>query len=265
MKFVADWYVGQKRIVKELGILLEDVSKGINLNFIFRAPSGYGKTTLVLLALNILGFGKSAIYIPEDGILNMPFQDQLRFHFIDEVHTLKNPEFLYPLMDCGEYTFFFASNESGELKEPLRNRCIPFLFSQYTLEEMEDVVRNNLEIKLENEMITLIADRCRGTPRVAKIICTRLSSVFRNYLVPKNIDDLERILNELLYIREDGINQLDELYLQYLENIGGRASLHTLISGTRIDRTTILTEVEPHLLYLNRIRITSKGRELCSQ
>lgn len=173
MKFVPDWFRGQKRIVKELGILLDDVVGGRNLNFLFRASSGYGKTTLALLALNILGFGSSAIYIPEDGVLNMPFQEQLRFHFIDEIHTLKSPEFLYPIMDSSEYTFFLASNESGDLKEPLRNRCIPFIFSQYSLEEMGGVVRNNLSIQLEENMINLIASRCRGTPRVAKIICTR--------------------------------------------------------------------------------------------
>lgn len=263
MKFAPDWFRGQERIVKELENLLEDLVHGINMNFIFRAPSGYGKTTLGLLCLNILGINNSAMYIPEDGMLNRPIQENLRFHFIDEVHTLKSPEFLYPLMDSGQYTFFLASNESGDLKEPLRNRCIPFLFSQYSLTDMEGVVRGHLDTKLNDEMINLIARRCRNTPRVAKIVCQRLESVFRNYLIPTNTDDLEMILNELLYIRENGINQLDETYLDYLESVGGRASLHTLISGTRIDKTTILTEIEPHLLYLKRIRITSRGRELC--
>lgn len=258
-------FIGQENIVRELDSILPSIKENPNenLHFLFRAASGYGKTTLAYLCLNYLGFDNSCIYFPEGNELSPTFREKYRFHFIDEIHTLENPEFLYPLMDSGKYTFFFASNESGELKEPLLNRCIQFIFSPYTQEEITRIVEGSLGVNLPHEFIEEISSRCRGNPRVAKVLCKRLGYVFKNYKFPKTIEELQEILTSYLEIKSGGINRLDEIYMKYLKEVGGVSSLTNIIGGTGIDRSTILREIEPFLLYKKFIRITSKGRQLC--
>lgn len=257
-------FIGQERIKRELQAILKDViDLNANLNILFRAPSGCGKTTLGLLILWNLGIENCVYYVPDnDGLIY--FNKDKRFHFIDEIHTLKNPETLYQLMDSGEYCFFLASNESGILKEPLRNRCINFIFDAYTKEEMSQIVTSNLKNwGLSDNMIEVICECSRNTPRVAKVLCQRLDHVFRNIFYPKTTDELRKLLNEIIDIKSDGTTRQDLIYLQFLENAGGRASLDAISYGTGIDKATILSEIEPFLLYKRKIRITSRGRTLC--
>lgn len=257
---------GQTIILNELNLMISAmVDDGDNYNILFRAPSGHGKTTLALRCMNVLGFENCAYYLPNiDGNdLDSEFDVEKRIHTVDEVHGLKSPEFLYPLMDTGEYSFFIVTNESGKLKEPLRNRCIPFIFHPYTLEEISQIVRDSLQnFKIPNEFTIEIANRSRGNPRIAKKTCERLGYVFRSYDIPEDLESFIIILEEVLYIKEKGLTRFDEIYLEFLERVGGRASLVSLISGTGIDKTTILTEIEPLLLYQGLVEITSRGRSL---
>jgi Holliday junction resolvasome RuvABC ATP-dependent DNA helicase subunit len=248
-----------------LDLFLPAILGGKNLNILFRAPSGYGKTSTGFLCLNVLNpnYDNSKYYIPNsDGeIYNLNLNK--RFHFIDEIHMLKSPETIYPIMDAGEFTFFLATNESGSLKEPLRNRCIPIIFGKYTLEELKKIVNNFLiGYSFSDEFLEFIAKRVKGNPRIAKIICIRLDLIFKQYGIPRFINELESLMNNILYIKEDGITELDEIYLNFLKSAGGLAGLYTLTNGTHIDKDTIINEIEPHLIELRKINITSRGRLL---
>jgi len=260
------YFHGQTIIVNEINLMLDAmIHDEQNYNILFRAPSGHGKTTLAIRCMSVLGFENCAYYLPNiDGNnLDPEFNDRKRIHTVDEIHELKSPEFLYPLMDRGDYSFFILTNESGKIKEPLRNRCIPFIFHPYSLNEIADIIKDSLQIpNIPEEFAIEIANRSRGNPRVAKKICERLGYVFRSYNIPKDLNSLITILEEVLYIKEKGLTRFDEIYLEYLNKVGGRASLISLISGTGIDRTTILTEVEPLLLYQGLVEITSRGRTL---
>lgn len=253
-------FINQRNIVRELDIILPEVKNGSNVNILFRAPSGYGKTTLAYICLGYLGVNNSMLYIPEDGKI-LSIKEDRRFHFIDEIHTLNSPEFLYSYMDSGEYTFFFASNESGVLKEPLINRCIQFIFAPYQEEDIVDIVSNSFSIKIPREFNQEIASRSRGNPRVAKILCKRLNFYF-NSLKITTLEDLRNVLDNYMEIESGGLNRLDNIYLNYLGNVG-KSSLMNIVGGTGIDKDTILREIEPFLLYKKIIRITSRGRELC--
>jgi Holliday junction DNA helicase RuvB len=257
---------GQTIIINEINLMLDAmIEEGENYNILLRAPSGHGKTTLALYCMSALGVENCAYYLPnnEGNNLSPLFNDRKRIHTIDETHELKNPEFLYPLLDSGEYSFFILSNESGTLKEPLRNRCIPFIFHPYSIEEISQIIIGSLEnFTIPEEFTIEIANRSRGNPRIAKKICERLGYVFRFYDIPESLESLKTILEDVLYIKEKGLTRFDEIYLEYLGKVGGRASLISLISGTGIDRTTILTEVEPLLLYQGFVEITSRGRIL---
>jgi Holliday junction resolvasome RuvABC ATP-dependent DNA helicase subunit len=116
--------------------------------------------------------------------------------------------------------------------------------------------------KLEENLLSIIADRCKLTPRIAKVLCERLKIFFNAYGIPEDPDTLKMLLNDRLLIGEKGLTELDNRYLNFLRSVGRNISLQNIIIGAQIDKETILTEIEPHLLYLNLIKITSKGREL---
>jgi holliday junction DNA helicase RuvB len=258
-------FYGQEDIKKELEFLIKDVKdSGNNHNILFRAPSGYGKTTASFMLIKSINNGLKdfGYYIPDSDGNITNILDFYRIHFIDEIHCLKHPEILYPLLDSKKYTFILASNESGDLKEPLKNRCIQFIFEPYTEGDMFNIVNDLLiKYKLSKELIMEISLRCKKIPRVAKIICERLDYTFKNYIIPNNLEELNMILQNILHIEKKGLNRQDLIYLDYLQNIES-SSLQNIIYGTGIDRETILTEVEPYLLHLGLISITSRGRKI---
>ena len=249
---------GQRRIITEINMLLTDIIAGRKYSILFRAPSGYGKTALATNIAYLIGIEKVAYYIASKDFIEINRAKPLQI--IDEVHLIEEPEFLYPFMDSGEYNFILISNLSGGMKEAFRNRCIEFIFDPYEEEDMIAIVNNFLQkYHLARDLVERIALRTRNNPRVAKIICERLQYIFNNHLIPKTIDELELILNNILYIREDGLNRQDDLYLDFLRR-SGICSLETLSRGTGLDKETIQREIEPYLLYLGKIKITSRGR-----
>jgi Holliday junction resolvasome RuvABC ATP-dependent DNA helicase subunit len=244
-------------------LLLESVLDGKNYNILFRARSGMGKTTLSFVCMFILGSKNCMYYLPEDGKLVPNFNYGRRIHVLDECHTLKDQEIIYPLMDCGKYTFFILTNESGELKEPIINRCIIFDFLPYSEEDIFKITKLHLEkFSLPDNLIRIISLTCTF-PREIKVLCDRLTYIFERLLVPKNEEELNNILQTVIGINDAGLNRLERNYLEYLESVGGQASLNVLSYGLGIDKTSLLRDIEPSLIYKKLIKITSRGRSLC--
>ena len=260
-------FIGQERILREIALITDDINAGNNHNILFRAQSGYGKTHLGLSILLFLGSERGTYYLPSsDGVeLNPPFMEDKLIHLVDEVHTYKNQEQLYPLMDSGRFSFILMSNETGQLREPLINRCIQFNFEPYTAENINQIVELKLnKYNLDRLLIEQIGSKC-STPREVKILCERLMIIFNNYLLPDSPQELERILEEIMGISQEGLTTLELDYLNLLTRLGGQASLNTLSYGLRLDKATIMRDVEPKLIYLNKITISSRGRQLIGE
>jgi Holliday junction resolvasome RuvABC ATP-dependent DNA helicase subunit len=252
-------FIGQEKIRRELGLLIPEIQKGNNYNILLSAPSGHGKTTLAELLLKILGNENSQTSLPPD----FEFYTNYRIHFIDEVHEMKTPEYIYQIMDSGNYTIILATNETGALKEPLLNRCIPFIFEPYTHTELCIMADNlMLPFKLDPDKISEIVIKCKSNPRILKILCKRLAYIFRNYIVPKNASELLSILFDVMSIDANGFTAIERRYIEFLTAVGGRASLSAIQNGIHIDQNTIARDIEPQLLYSGRLNITSRGREL---
>jgi len=253
----------QKRVKRELDLILPQIKNGVNLNILLRAPSGYGKTVTGLMMLKYLdpNYENSTYSIPPDENTVFEILKDKRFHFIDEIHIIKNPEYLYEYMDSNNYTFLFATNESGSLKEPLRNRCFPIIFGRYIKKELMQIVDEFLKgYNLPDEFLKIIADRVKGNPRIAKILCMRLQFVFTRYGICKTEKELTLVLDTILYVKENGITELDEIYLNYLSTVK-LSSLSNIVNSTKIDRYTITNEIEPNLLEKGIISITGRGRK----
>ena len=247
-------FIGQERIIKELRLLIYHIQRGENVNILFRAPSGYGKTTLGLLCLHTL---KDAKYYLGSDFFSF-FDRTKRVHFIDEIHTIKEPESLYPLMDTNKYTFIFASNESGTLKEPLRNRCIQFVFSEYTEGELKKIAKHHLRHNFGDDILDYIVKKGFGNPRIIKNICFRINYITHSGDIPKSREEFISLVENTLDLGEE--NYIN-MYLSFLKKVG-RAGLETIIANTKLDKDTIVNEIEPVLIRQNKIRISSRGREL---
>ena len=245
-------FINQVKIIAQLGYLQKEIEKGANFNILLRAPSGYGKTTLALKFLE----GKDYIMYPPG---ERYFFTNKRLHFFDEAHTLKNFEFLYRFMDSKRYTIILATNLSGSLSEPVINRCINFIFEDYSPHHIKEILKSNLEITLREELIDFLSGQCRNNPRVAKMIAFQLSIICRYEGIPQTIAELKRHLRRI-GIYEYGLNELDLRYLEFLQEVNV-SSLERLQRGTGLDRDTIINEIEPYLVKMGFIRISSKGRE----
>ncbi len=257
-------FIGQERIWRELDFLLpEMIQENRNLNFIIRAPSGWGKTKLAICIANLINPESIDFNIPNrEGEIQIDLNK--RIIIIDEVHTLQIPELLYPVMDSGNHIFILCSNEFGELKEPLVNRCIDLNFDQYSTEEIMGICESdfiNEKLKINQEVLAEISRNSNLNPRVARNITERLIIIFKRSGIPTTTEEVRNILRNVLQI-EDGLNPLHRRYLEYLSKVK-RASLDSISFATRIDKKTILKEVEPVLIDKNLIFINSKGRNLC--
>jgi len=265
----SSFFVGQKKALDILALYAEEILLGKNNNFLFSAPSGYGKTYLAELFLEFLnpGFSDTLKYTPKSD-KTLTIDKSKRFHFIDEVHNLREPESIYGLLSSQNYTFVLATNEYDLLKEPLTNRCETIYFEPYSLDELAKIIYFKFkEFELERiipfRWAESISARSRGNPRVAKSLAERFCIFVRhNNSLLSNEALFNRELSRILGSMEGGFTTQDIQYLEALRSAGGQASLGLISSITSIPERHIRHEIEPFLISEGLIKIGNRGRTL---
>ncbi len=253
-------FIGQPHIHQELEYLLPELYQtGQGYNFLLRGFSGCGKTTLAIKLAHYLTHPRGNIsYMLSRPNLEVNFSDRTRAYILDEAHLLEDVEVFYPVMDSLRYIIIFCTNEFGNLKEPLVNRCLNLSFVNYDLASLRLIFKERLgNIVLRQKIMDELIKSSGGNPR----ILVRYASNIRMILKQRHelITNQDELVENVLGIK-DGLNPLCAFYLQTLLTLGGKASLDRLCSVTRIPKATILTEIEPVLLYQDLISVTSKGR-----
>lgn len=258
-QYLSRYLVGQEQLKPELAVLMEEIKSGNNLNIMFRGPSGHGKTHITRIICNYVGIDNSHQF---DGEELFDFVGKRRVNVLDEVHEVKNPEYIYKYMDSGKYTFLLCTNEYGNLKEPLTNRCIQFDLREYSEEELATLVKqvfSSYSLFLDFTFCILIASYSRGNPRVAKILAKRSAMLFKRIGEPQNLAELIEFLKIYFDLDNGGFNHYDRQYIDFIK-LNKKASLATLSRILCIPRGTILDEIEPFLIKNNLIAITNRGR-----
>jgi Holliday junction resolvasome RuvABC ATP-dependent DNA helicase subunit len=252
-------FTGQRVIMEQLSTVLPSLYYNTEegANILLSAPSGWGKTRMGLLICNYLSPKGNFQYTiaSEEGT---PFAETIRIHLIDEVHQIKNPESLYGYMDKGTYVIILSTNDTGNIKEPLLNRCIPLIFAEYSIKELRKIARDAYTYPVSDDFIDEIIKAGYRNPRIILSLCYRLSIYTKQRGVPENIIDL---LRDFFGI-EDGLDAAARRYLETLRLLGGKASLSLLAAMTHISKSMLESQIEPVLLYNKKILITSKGRIL---
>lgn len=238
-------YIGQTQLKEELSRL-----KDYNISLLLRGNSGCGKTALAELYAESRGNYDYQLAIDlENGFRYNP---RSITHIIDEVHELKRPEILYPFIDSG-MVFVFCTNETANLKEPLRNRCIERFIRDYTLQEIIAIIRNK-HSDFSSGVLFTIANRSRFIPRTA----LQLAFLCQVNCDTIDIDSVEKYLDSS-GVYADGFRELDLKYLDFIKK-AKKASLNTLKSNLSLPESQIRDEIEPWLIKKKLITVSSSGR-----
>lgn len=288
-------FCGQSTIKESLRIAITAAKKREEAieHVLLYGPPGLGKTTLSHLIAKEMGSNiriTSGPAIERAGDLasiltNLEKGDVL---FIDEIHRLNKvvEETLYPAMedyaldmvlgkgpsartlrlDLPQFTIIGATTRVGLLSAPLRDRFgVIHRLSFYNPLELEIIIKNaaeKLNVVIDYESIKELAQRARGTPRIALKLLKRardFAQVKAEGKITKNICDQAL---SMLEVDSRGLDSSDKrLLLAIIEkHSGGPVGIETIASTISEDMGTIEDVIEPYLLQIGFLRRTSRGR-----
>jgi Holliday junction DNA helicase RuvB len=209
--------------------------------------------------------------------------------FIDEIHRLSRTveEVLYPAMedskldivigkgpsarairlDLPQFTLAGATTRIGLVAGPLRDR---FGFvgrvELYEATELQAIVRRSarlLQVEIDEGGARRIAERSRGTPRIANRLLRRVRD-FVEVRAEGVIDEAAADEGLTLFgIDQLGLDKIDRMILEVLcERFSGQpVGLTTLAQSVGEEPSTIEDAYEPFLVQRGLVRRTPRGRQ----
>jgi holliday junction DNA helicase RuvB len=290
-----DDFVGQARVKEQLEVVLQAAcSRDEALDHVLLAgPPGLGKTSLAYIIREELGVGIRTVAGPAlerkgDMAAILTALEPRDVLFVDEIHRLRPAveEVLYPALedfkldivvgqgpaartltlDVPPFTLVGATTRTGLLTTPLRDRFgMTFRLEYYEPSELGLIVRRSagiLGVEMADEAADRIAERSRGTPRVANRILRRVRDVAEVRHDGTISVEVTAEALELLDVDEQGLERTDrELLRAIVERFdGGPVGLSTLAVALGEETDTIEDVYEPYLLQLGFLQRTPRGR-----
>jgi holliday junction DNA helicase RuvB len=288
-------FVGQEPVKDQLGVsIAAAAARGEALDHVLLAgPPGLGKTSLAQIVaaeldVQFVQTAGPALERKGDIAAVLTALEPRAVFFVDEIHRLPRAleETFYPAMEdrslpitVGQgagarvimlelppFTLIGATTRAGLLTTPLRDRFgIQHRLEHYGPEDLATIVRRSarlLDVAIDDGGAKAIAQRSRGTPRVANRLLKRV----RDYVEVRGdgvVTSAEAAAAlDLLQVDHEGLDRLDREILRAIcvKFSGGPVGLSTLAVAVGEEADTIEDVYEPYLLQRGLMERTPRGR-----
>jgi holliday junction DNA helicase RuvB len=288
-------FVNQVQVTEQLSVFIEAARKREEpLDHVLLAgPPGLGKTSLAHIVAEEMGVtmvqtAGPALERKADVASFLTALEPGSVFFVDEIHRLGRAveETLYPAMEDGElpvvlgqgagartvtlplppFTLIGATTRAGLLTTPLRDRFgLSHRLEHYGATHLAEIVARSagiLGVEIDAGGAETIAERSRGTPRVANRLLRRVRDFAQVKERGSIDDDVAAAALEMLEVDVGGLDRSDRALLETVATKfgGGPVGLSTLAVAIGEEADTIEDVLEPYLLQQGLLKRTPRGR-----